>query len=306
MGLHELGPLAQTIRRRRASSTCTVFAGAELRDRLRSARSARTSWRACTARSSCAPIEPAPRSGGVADEFTFTGGVANNEAAVASSVRCRRELRRRHAQHNAGSIYTGALGAAMFAHRADLDRQRRSPHTIAAGIDVGTGPSRRPCSGWRTERPRGSRARSWASASAIPWSSRASSMTQLLAEAGVRGEGGGHYVATTGEGEGVRACSTPANCYSMTTLRAARSTWSRKSRAALRRRRPAWSRHQHRRARQGAGLQDDQPARVGIGPVPQNIARDLGDRAGRDRHLSRQADDRDRQQYLRGAGGDRR
>ncbi len=59
------------------------------------------------------------RSGGVSDEFTFTGGVANNQAAV-------RELEKL-VQENYGavtinidpaSIYTGALGAATFARRA--------------------------------------------------------------------------------------------------------------------------------------------------------------------------------------------
>jgi benzoyl-CoA reductase subunit A len=59
------------------------------------------------------------RSGGISDEFTFTGGVAKNEAAV-------RELKKL-VKENYGdvtinidpeSIYTGALGAATFAHTA--------------------------------------------------------------------------------------------------------------------------------------------------------------------------------------------
>ena len=59
------------------------------------------------------------RSGGIADEFTFTGGVAKNEAAV-------RELKKL-VKENYGdvtinidpdSIYTGALGGAEFARRA--------------------------------------------------------------------------------------------------------------------------------------------------------------------------------------------
>ena len=59
------------------------------------------------------------RSGGVTNEFTFTGGVAKNEAAV-------RELRDVLKENygdiviniNPDSIYTGALGAAEFACRA--------------------------------------------------------------------------------------------------------------------------------------------------------------------------------------------
>ena len=59
------------------------------------------------------------RSGGITDEFTFTGGVAKNEAAV-------RELRKLVVENygevtiniNPNSIYTGALGGAEFARRA--------------------------------------------------------------------------------------------------------------------------------------------------------------------------------------------
>ena len=59
------------------------------------------------------------RCGGVRDQFTFTGGVAKNEAAV-------KELRNLIVENygdvtiniNPDSIYTGALGAATFARRA--------------------------------------------------------------------------------------------------------------------------------------------------------------------------------------------
>jgi benzoyl-CoA reductase subunit A len=58
------------------------------------------------------------RSGGISDQFTFTGGVAKNEAAV-------RELRKLVKENygdvkiniNPDSIYTGAHGAAEFARR---------------------------------------------------------------------------------------------------------------------------------------------------------------------------------------------
>jgi benzoyl-CoA reductase subunit A len=51
------------------------------------------------------------RSGGIADEFTFTGGVANNPAAVARCEAREGELRGSHAQHLA---------------RLDLHRRPRS------------------------------------------------------------------------------------------------------------------------------------------------------------------------------------
>ena len=58
------------------------------------------------------------RSGGGTNEFTFTGGVAKNPAAV----RALRQLvlenyGERTINISADSIYTGALGAALFALR---------------------------------------------------------------------------------------------------------------------------------------------------------------------------------------------
>jgi benzoyl-CoA reductase subunit A len=60
----------------------------------------------------------------VADEFTFTGGVANNAAAVAALGGLVRESYGDVAMNiSADSIYTGALGAALFARR-ELERGR--------------------------------------------------------------------------------------------------------------------------------------------------------------------------------------
>jgi benzoyl-CoA reductase subunit A len=120
MGLHELGPMAlKATKTLRINSTCTVFAGAELRDRLalgdRREDILAGLHRAIILRA----MSIISRSGGVRDEFTFTGGVAKNEAAV-------RELRKLVKENygevtiniNPESIYTGALGAAAFAQRA--------------------------------------------------------------------------------------------------------------------------------------------------------------------------------------------
>jgi benzoyl-CoA reductase subunit A len=58
------------------------------------------------------------RSGGVADEFTFTGGVAKNRAAVESLQKLIFEnYGTRTVNISPDSIYTGALGAALFALR---------------------------------------------------------------------------------------------------------------------------------------------------------------------------------------------
>lgn len=124
MGLHELGPMALNSKKpARINSTCTVFAGAELRDRLALGESREDILaglhRAIILRS----MSILSRSGGVADQMTFTGGVAKNEAAV-------RELKQLVFENygelqiniDPDSIYTGALGASEFARRAAQGR----------------------------------------------------------------------------------------------------------------------------------------------------------------------------------------
>jgi benzoyl-CoA reductase subunit A len=120
MGLHELGPMAmKSDHPARINSTCTVFAGAELRDRLSLGEKREDILAGLHRAIILRAISIISRSGGVTDEFTFTGGVAKNEAAV-------RELRKLIKENygdvtiniNPDSIYTGALGAAEFARRA--------------------------------------------------------------------------------------------------------------------------------------------------------------------------------------------
>jgi benzoyl-CoA reductase subunit A len=120
MGLHELGPLAmKSDKPARINSTCTVFAGAELRDRLSLGEKREDILAGLHRAIMLRAISIISRSGGVTNEFTFTGGVAKNEAAV-------RELRKLLKDNygdvtiniNPESIYTGALGAAEFARRA--------------------------------------------------------------------------------------------------------------------------------------------------------------------------------------------
>jgi benzoyl-CoA reductase subunit A len=120
MGLHELGPLAmKSDRPARINSTCTVFAGAELRDRLSLGEKREDILAGLHRAIILRAISIISRSGGVTDEFTFTGGVAKNVAAV-------RELKKLIAENygqvtiniNPESIYTGAQGAAEFARRA--------------------------------------------------------------------------------------------------------------------------------------------------------------------------------------------
>ena len=120
IGLHELGPIAMEAKKvSKINSTCTVFAGAELRDRL-ALGEPRADIMAGLHRSIILrAMSIIARSGGIEDQFTFTGGVANNESAV-------NELRKLvkdnygdvHINTSPDSIYTGALGGASFAQRA--------------------------------------------------------------------------------------------------------------------------------------------------------------------------------------------
>ncbi len=123
MGLHELGPMAmKSTKSVRINSTCTVFAGAELRDRLALGEAREDILAGLHRAIILRAMSIISRSGGIRDQFTFTGGVAKNEAAV-------RELRKLIKENygdvtiniNPDSIYTGALGAAAFAQRAVIN-----------------------------------------------------------------------------------------------------------------------------------------------------------------------------------------
>ena len=125
LGVHELGPLACKSKRPvRINSTCTVFAGAELRDRLSLGEKREDILAGLHRAIILRAMSLLARSGGVVDEFTFTGGVARNNAAV--------DALRKLIVENYGevkmnispdSIYTGALGAALFARREWLQQQ---------------------------------------------------------------------------------------------------------------------------------------------------------------------------------------
>jgi benzoyl-CoA reductase subunit A len=129
LGLHELGPLAaKATRPVRINSTCTVFAGAELRQRLSVGQKREDILAGLHRAIILRAMSLLARSGGVFKEFTLTGGVAKNETAVA--------VLRKLTIANYGSmevnispdsIYTGALGAALFALRS----RREEPETPA-------------------------------------------------------------------------------------------------------------------------------------------------------------------------------
>jgi len=120
MGLHELAPLALASRRPvRITSTCTVFAGAELRERLSLGEKREDILAGLHRAVILRAMSLLARSGGIEEEFTFTGGVARNGAAVAAlGTLVAENYGRRRINISPDSIYTGALGAALFARRS--------------------------------------------------------------------------------------------------------------------------------------------------------------------------------------------
>jgi benzoyl-CoA reductase subunit A len=123
LGLHELGPIAcGSSRPARINSTCTVFAGAELRERMSIGEKREDILAGLHRAIVLRALSLLARSGGISDEFTFTGGVARNPAAVGALQKLVRENYGDVTMNiSPDSIYTGALGAALFAWR---DRAR--------------------------------------------------------------------------------------------------------------------------------------------------------------------------------------
>jgi len=139
LGLHELGPLAQQSKVAvKINSTCTVFAGAELRDRLAAGQKREDILAGLHRAIILRAMSLLARSGGVDDEFTFTGGVANNAAAVdALRILIAENYGDIKINISAASIYTGAHGAAIFAvreakHSTTLEDDPRGSQNEAA------------------------------------------------------------------------------------------------------------------------------------------------------------------------------
>ena len=121
LGVHELGPMAmKSTRKVKINSTCTVFAGAELRERLNLGQKREDILAGLHRAIMLRAMSLLARSGGVHEDFTFTGGVARNPAAVrALRALVTENYGERKINISAASIYTGALGAAIFARRAE-------------------------------------------------------------------------------------------------------------------------------------------------------------------------------------------
>jgi benzoyl-CoA reductase subunit A len=133
LGLHELGPLAgKSCRTVRINSTCTVFAGAELRERLSLGEKREDILAGLHRAIVLRAMSLLARSGGVQEQFTFTGGVAKNSEAVKSLRKLVQEnYGERTLNISPDSIYTGALGAALFAWRDASREHVPEPEVVA-------------------------------------------------------------------------------------------------------------------------------------------------------------------------------
>ncbi|MGC8490534.1 MAG: BadF/BadG/BcrA/BcrD ATPase family protein [Syntrophobacteraceae bacterium] len=120
IGLHELGPLAmQHDQVTRVNSTCTVFSGVELRERLSLGERRENVLAGLHRAMVLRAMSLLARSGGIRSEFTFTGGVAKNVAVVhfLKELMYANYGRDIILNINPDSIYTGAVGGAIFAKR---------------------------------------------------------------------------------------------------------------------------------------------------------------------------------------------
>lgn len=120
LSLNELGPLALDAQREVSiCSTCTVFAGAELRELLNVGERREDILAGLHKAIVMRAISLLARSGGVKNEFTFTGGVARNKAVLKYVIDLVHKNYGNDLRINihTDSIFMGALGGAMFARR---------------------------------------------------------------------------------------------------------------------------------------------------------------------------------------------
>jgi|TARA_Y100000031_G_C8247601_1_gene398888 benzoyl-CoA reductase subunit A len=125
ISLNELGPEALEAEKEvTICSTCTVFAGAEVRELLNVGEKRSNILAGLHKSIVMRAMSLIARSGGVKNEFTFTGGVARNQAVLKYVGQMVHDSYGKDIKINIGSdsIFMGALGGAMFARRASLKK----------------------------------------------------------------------------------------------------------------------------------------------------------------------------------------
>lgn len=120
ISLNELGPMAMKAEKEvNICSTCTVFAGAELRELTNLGEKREDILGGLHKSIIMRAMSLIARSGGAFNEFTFTGGVARNPAIIKYLAELVRENYGDQIKINidADSIFMGALGGALFARQ---------------------------------------------------------------------------------------------------------------------------------------------------------------------------------------------
>ncbi len=124
ISLNELGPLALEAKNEvNICSTCTVFAAAEIRELLNVGQKRSDILAGLHRAIVMRAMSLLARSGGVRNEFTFTGGVARNQAVLKYVSEL---VRKNYGEDitiniHTDSIFMGALGGAMFARRSYVE-----------------------------------------------------------------------------------------------------------------------------------------------------------------------------------------
>ncbi len=122
ISLNELGPLAiEATSEVNICSTCTVFAAAEIRELLNVGQKRSDILAGLHRAIVMRAMSLLARSGGVRNEFTFTGGVARNQAVLkyVSDLVLKNYGSEIKINVHTDSIFMGALGGAMFARRTN-------------------------------------------------------------------------------------------------------------------------------------------------------------------------------------------
>ena len=138
ISLNELGPMALEAKKEvTICSTCTVFAGAELRELTNLGEKREDILGGLHKAIIMRAMSLIARSGGVFNEFTFTGGVARNPAIIKYLTGLVRDNYGDNIKINihTDSIFMGALGGALFARRnlkIDLPVNEKAKGTVAA------------------------------------------------------------------------------------------------------------------------------------------------------------------------------
>ena len=119
ISLNELGPEAMSADKETTiCSTCTVFAGAEVKELLHNGEKRPNILAGLHKAIVQRAMSLIARSGGVREEFTFTGGVARNQAVLKYVRQMVTESYGEITMNiHSDSIFMGALGGAMFARR---------------------------------------------------------------------------------------------------------------------------------------------------------------------------------------------